>query len=591
MSASHFVPEWAKGIVWYQIFPERFRNGDPANDPTRESLDGAWPHDTGEPWQVHPWTSDWYAQEPYEQAKGGPIWFHLQRRRYGGDLQGIIDSLDYLVDLGVGGLYLNPIFDSPSSHKYDGKTYHHVDVHFGPDPAGDRRIIAAEIPHDPATWKWTTADRLALRLVNEAHRRGLRIIFDGVWNHVSLRHWAFRDVVARQQASPFKDWFKIKSWDDPAAGTTFDYQGWFDVPELPEWKQDDRGIVAGPREYIYAVTRRWMDPDGDGDPRDGIDGWRLDVAFCVAHPFWKEWRRLVRTINPEAYLVAETDPLIDQTPFLQGDEFDAVMNYGFTFAVSEFFVTRDFRITATAFDARLSELRELAPEEVAHTMQNLLGSHDTVRFASHTVNPDVVPYRTWGDFHRRCMPQHAPDYDTRKPTAAEREVQKLAVLFQMTYIGAPMVYYGDEAGMWGANDPCCRKPMVWPDLAYEPETTEPDGRRRVVPDEVVFDRDMFGTYQKLIAIRKESDALQRGDYRTLLADDERRVFAFARRSPHDQALVVVNTDDVGHTVELPPEEQDRWVDVWNGGLSVVAAGGRVSVMVPARGGVILRPAM
>ncbi|RIK15217.1 MAG: alpha-amylase, partial [Anaerolineae bacterium] len=330
MNETQFVPDWARGIVWYQIFPERFRNGDPNNDPTAASLKGSWPHDHTSPWQVHPWTSDWYQLQPYERLNGHDIWFNIQRRRYGGDLQGIIDSLDYLVDLGIEAIYLNPVFDAPSLHKYDGASYHHIDPHFGPDPEGDRRLIASETPHDPATWVWTAADRLALRLIAEVHRRGLRIIFDGVWNHMGINSFAFRDVVARQRNSQYRDWFRIDSWDDPAAGTTFAYTGWSGARELPEMLQDANGHAAGPRDYIFAATRRWMDPDGDGDPADGIDGWRLDVAFCVRHPFWKAWRQHVRAINPEAYMVAEVvQSPEEEKPYLEGDEFDAVMNYNF----------------------------------------------------------------------------------------------------------------------------------------------------------------------------------------------------------------------------------------------------------------------
>ena len=402
MSDDQFVPEWAKGIIWYQIFPERFRNGDPDNDPTAASLEGAWPHDHTSPWQVHPWTAGWYERQPYEQRNGRDIWFNIQRRRYGGDLQGIIDSLDYLVDLGIEAIYLNPIFDSPSSHKYDGATYHHIDPHFGPDPEGDRQLIAAETPHDPATWLWTAADRLALRLIDEVHQRSLRLIFDGVWNHMGVNSFAFRDVVARQRASAYRDWFKINSWDDAAAGTKFDYAGWAGARELPEIMQDEHGHVAAPRDYIYAATRRWMDPNGDGDPADGIDGWRLDVAFCIRHPFWKAWRRHVRAINPEAYLVAE----VVQTPaeeqlYLQGDEFDAVMNYNFLFNVFEFFIADQYRITATEFDTKLRELREIHPAQVAHVMQNLVDCHDTSRLASQIVNRDGCSIRDWDEIHRR----------------------------------------------------------------------------------------------------------------------------------------------------------------------------------------------
>jgi cyclomaltodextrinase len=165
MKTEEFVPDWAKDAVWYQIFPERFRNGDPSNDPTKEDIAGAFPDAPGLPWRVHPWTSDWYARQDYEQD--APLPFHelVQRRRYGGDLQGIIDRLDYLQDLGITAIYLNPVFDSPSSHKYDGISYHHIDPNFGPDPAGDRALMAEENAGDPSTWVWTSADKLALELI------------------------------------------------------------------------------------------------------------------------------------------------------------------------------------------------------------------------------------------------------------------------------------------------------------------------------------------------------------------------------------------------------------------------------------------
>ena len=584
-----FVPEWAKGIIWYQIFPERFRNGDPTNDPTAASLEGAWPHDHESAWQVHPWTADWYALQPYERQNGRDIWFNIQRRRYGGDLQGVIDKLDYLVDLGIEAIYLNPVFDSPSSHKYDGATYHHIDPHFGPDPDGDRRLIAAETPTDPATWLWTAADRLAVRLIDEAHRRGLRIIFDGVWNHMGLNSFAFRDVVARGRDSAYRDWFKINSWDDPAAGTTFAFTGWAGSNELPELMQDEDGLVAGPRDYIYAATRRWMDPDGDGDPADGIDGWRLDVASCVRHPFWKAWRRHVRAINPEAYLVAEVVKSPDEEkPYLEGDEFDATMNYNFLFAANEFFLADQFRISATEFDRKLRYLREAHPPQVAHVMQNLLDCHDTSRLASQIVNRDIWSVRDWDEFHRRTKPAHTAAYDTRKPTPAEYRRQRLVALFQMAYIGAPMIYYGDEAGMWAGNDPCCRKPMVWPDMAYEPEAVLPDGTPRPVADDVAFDHELHDHYRHIIALRKASPALRRGDYRTLLADDARRLFAFARETDGDAAVCLFNADELMHTVELPVGEGE-WRDALDD-APVVLVDGAIQLTIPPLSGAVYRRA-
>ncbi len=581
MHTTEFVPQWAKGIIWYQIFPERFRNGDPHNDPTLDSIAGSWPHNQTPPWQVHPWTADWYKRQPYEQATGLNLWHNLQRRRYGGDIQGILDSLDYLQELGVEALYLNPVFMAPSAHKYDGATYHHIDPYFGPDPAGDLALMAQENPADPSTWLWTAADKLMLKLINEVHRRGLRIIFDGVFNHMGINSWAFRDVVAQGLASPYADWFKVQSWEP------FTYEGWFGVPDLPEIRQDENGTVAGPRDYIFAATRRWLDPDGDGDPRDGIDGWRLDVAFCVRHPFWKAWRLFVRSINPEAYLVAEVIGTLDEEKaYLQGDEFDAIMHYDFAYACADFFINQQRRITASQFEAQLRDLRDAYPPEVAYVLQNLFGSHDTHRLASHTVNRNL-PYRHWSDDCHWHKVENNAAYDTSKPSAAARQMQKLVVLMQMTYPGAPMIYYGDEAGMWGANDPCCRKPMVWRDLAYEPETTLPDGSPRPTPDEVTFDEALFASYQQLIRLRRQSPALRLGDYQTLLTDDARCLFAFARRYEGEEVLVVLNADERAHTVELPAGGES-WVELLSGNGYEVEEG-KVKVTVGEKWGVVLRP--
>lgn len=531
-----WVPEWARRVTWYQIFPERFRNGDPHNLPQVADLEGAYPHDHASPWEIHPWTSDWYERQPWEVANGRDIWFNLQRRRYGGDLQGIIDRLDYLQDLGVDALYLNPIFASPSSHKYDALVYHHVDPHLGPDPQGDRLLMAAEVPGDPTTWPWTAADRLALELIRQVHERGMRIIFDGVFNHIGVTSPFFRDVVQKQRASTYGDWFRIVSWDDPDVGTRFDYTGWEGHKELPEWGQDENGLVTGPREYVYAITRRWMDPSGQGRPHEGVDGWRLDVAFCVRHPFWKDWAALVRSINGEAYLTAEViDTVEANRPFLAGDEFTAVMNYNFAFACSEFFADERRQVLPSVFDMRLRELREAYHPAVAFAMQNLLDSHDSARFASHVVNRDRVAWRDWTTYCDRALGNHG--FDGRRPDPEERRRLLLAVVFQMTYVGAPMIYYGDEAGMWGPRDPCCRKPMVWPDMVFSPEACEADGSHRDSPCPVAFDGDLFAHYRRLIHIRHSHPCLQVGSFETLVADDQTGVYGF-RRS-HDGASLTV----------------------------------------------------
>ena len=598
------VPDWSRGITWYQILPERFRNGDPNNTPKAADQKYAWPHDHTSPLERHPWGSDWYRLQPYERQNGRDIWFNLQRRRYGGDLLGIIDKLDYLQDLGVGALYLNPVFQAPSHHKYDAVGYHHVDPAFGPDPVGDRAIIAREKPHDSATWNWTSADELLLQLIEEVHQRNMYIILDGVFNHVGIASWAYQDILKHQQNSAFRDWMAVESWAEGPGGLDgspraagakssvepgnsagaevsartesasgsdsseasegsaglseiaecihqyygkdspfrpgFRVRTWEGFLELPEWREDRRGIVDGPRQYIFDITRRWMDPYGNGDAFNGVDGWRLDVAFCVKHPFWKAWRKHVRSINPDAYLVAEVIDTVKKTrPYVKGDEFDAVMNYNFQFACNEFFIWNRNRISATQFVEKLEELMTGFPHPVPHVMQNLLDSHDTDRIASRIVNRELGGGRRWWEYYRRSKADN-PDYETRKPTPEERRVQKLMVLMQFTFPGAPMVYYGDEVGMWGANDPCCRKPMVWPDIAHEDEAVLPDGSPRPRPDPVAFDSELHNYYRTLIRLRNDRAVLRLGDFSVLLADDRKEMIAFRRGTEDDRVIVAIN---------------------------------------------------
>ena len=564
MQNKEFVPQWAKSVVWYQIFPERFRNGDPSNDPTVKDILGADPQDAPKEWRIHPWGSDWYVLQDYEKTNGEPeLWKHLLRRRYGGDLQGIIDKLDYLQDLGITAIYLNPVFVSPSLHKYDGESYHHIDPNFGPDPDGDRQLMAEENPLDPSTWIWTQADKLALKLIDEVHQRGMKIIFDGVFNHMGVHSFAFQDVIDNQQDSPYKDWFIIKSWDDPAKGTHFDYEGWFGVKSLPELREDENGIVAGPKDYIFNATRRWMNP-GDMGTRHGIDGWRLDVAYCIAHPFWKDWRKLVRSINPEAYLTAEIIAPPEQVqPYMQGDEFDGEMNYNFAFASAEFFFNEGKdRIAASEYDKKLQELQNLYPAGVAEVSMNLFGSHDANRIGSHIVNRKngIGNFRDWGHYFGASKPIDNPDYSPRKPQADDIELQKLFVIMQMTYVGAPMIYYGDEAGMWGGNDPDCRKPMIWDDIDYDDEVTNPDGSKHA-PDKVAVNHDLLAHYKKLIAIRNEHKALQIGSYKTVLTDDDKGVLIFERKYKNETIYVVINNGEHEYQLDAKTLGNGEFVDL------------------------------
>jgi len=582
-SSISFVPAWARHAIWYQILPERFANGDTDNDPTVESLAGGrLGGKPGDEWHKSRWTSDWYAMEPWEAANGGDKWMNIHDRRYGGDIAGIIQKLPYLKTLGVNALYLNPVFDSPSHHKYDGASLHHIDPHFGPDPKGDRALMATETPDDPSTWVWTAADLLMLTLIDEAHAHGMRIIFDGVFNHVGVAHWAFRDLVEKQQQSRFADWFIVHQWRDDAAGKPFQYEAWRGYDTLPELRKEGDHLAPGPREYIYAATRRWLAPQGD--VTRGIDGWRLDVAPWVPHGFWKDWRKLVKSINPEAYLVAENIRNVAfNVPYLAGDEFDAVMNYNFAFASDEYFFRDKTRISTTRFDALLRDLREAYPACVAPVQQNLFGSHDTARLASHAVNRDRLDYRAFDEtYHPRDS--RAPLFDTRKPNAHERQLHKLFALWQMTYLGAPVIFYGDEAGLWGANDPCCRKPMLWPELQYDDEAMGPDGKPREMAEKVAFDDDLFATYQRLIALRKAVPALRTGEVKTLLCDDERQVLVHLRG---DGALVAINRSDEPQQVVIPFALPAGWMDKLDGGARVASAGGQTTLnLQPLWGAVV-----
>ena len=329
-----------------------------------------------------------------------------------------------------------------------------------------------------------------------------------------------------------------------------------------------------------------MDPDDDGNPSDGIDGWRLDVAFCIKHQFWKDWRKCVKLINPEAYLTAEIiDPPEVLKPYLQGDEFDAVMNYNYLFICSEYFFDEKTRITTTEFDNRLGDLRNAFPIGVTYVQQNLHGSHDTQRMASHLVNKDLAKVRNWGETFEIWKGKN-PDYNTRKPSEEEYKILKMAVIFQMTYVGAPYIYYGDEAGMWGANDPCCRKPMVWDDLVYNDEIYLPNQQRKENPDKVSFKKDLFEHYGKMISIRNSYPALQVGDFKTLLVDDKNKIYAFERTLDEQSIIVVLNNGKSSKSITLQADHNEFYKDLLNEDVIKVESG-KITLNVEGKWGKIL----
>ncbi len=570
-------PDWAKDAIWYQIFPERFYNGDPGNDPNIESLVGTWPWEKQEEWEISPWTSDWYQFQPWEKKNGHDFRYQFQIRRYGGDLQGVIDQLDYLEALGINALYLNPVFDSPSSHKYGAATYHHIDRHFGPDPSGDAARIQSEVPNDPSTWQWTAADKLFLDLIQQAHQRQIKIIIDGVFNHVGLTFWAFKDVIKRHEDSPYYSWFSIEGSPLSNQGQanqfqdlpplyaenygSLKYKGY--VADLPAFRQDEQGPVGPVRNHLHDIVNRWMDPDGDGNPSDGIDGWRLDVAERIQMPFWDLFGNWVRDINPQAYITGEVwwedwwnNQQFNASPWLEEGRFDAVMNYRFGDAMFQFFIDQKNQITADELNRLIGGMISDYGYEKLLVLQNVLDSHDMERLSSAVVNPD-----RWIDHGNNVW--YNREFDIRKPNDEERQIQKVIITFQFMFPGAPFIYYGDESGMWGGDDPDCRKPMVWKEYQYEPEQShfcdELDDCSGVRPvDDVSVDDDLWNYYNQVIKLRKKYIALSRGQYRTVYA--RKTLFAFERYTDQQRILAIFNgsTEATPLVDDIFPDGRSMW---------------------------------
>lgn len=549
LTAQKNIPGWAEGIIWYQIFPERFANGDPGNDPEAEKVfinQGKVP----DGWKVSSWTSNWFAQSEWEKKAGGKFSDHLVERRYGGDIKGIIDHLDYLKELGIGAIYLNPVFEAVSMHKYDGSSYHHIDVNFGPDPKGDRLLIESETPDDPSTWKWTKADLLFLKLIDEVHLKGMKIIIDGVFNHTGLQFWAFKDIVKNGKGSKYSDWYIIHKFDDISTNKNeFDYKGWWNAKSLPEFNRTDDDLHPGPKQYIFHSTKRWMDPNDNGDCSDGIDGWRLDVARDVPIGFWRDWNKLVKATNLEAIIVGELWELSPE--YISEDGvFDALMNYNFAFAVNDFFIAQKNKITASKFIKQLKEIDEVYPPEYLNLLQNLVDSHDTERISSMIMNPDRQYDRDGSNGNH--------NYNPGKPTKEAYELQKLIAAFQITYRGAPMIYYGDEAGMWGADDPHTRKPMIWSELKYEDEIINEisDFRKGFATYKVEENKDLLEFYKLINNFRAKSSALKKGSLEFLYSNDEKNVIAFSRTHNDEKVVAVFNIGSHTDNLIIPLDAKE-----------------------------------
>lgn len=344
-------------------------------------------------------------------------------------------------------------------------------------------------------------------------------------------------------------------------GNEFEYEGWMGVKDLPEIRKDAQtGLEKGFGEHIHSIIKRWMDPNGDGNPSDGIDGWRLDVAELIDIVFWKQFRIWVKEVNPEAYITGEIlwqdwkeNKMFNAAPWLQGDSFDGVMNYRFAQAIKMFIADVNNQIATGAFRDSIEMIEKEYPKDNFYAVQNLFDSHDVDRISSQIVNPDK-----WYD--HEANPSQNKEYKVRKPNKTELLKQKLATGIQMTMPGAPMIYYGDEAGMWGGDDPDCRKPMVWSGIKYETETTDPLGRERI-PDPISFNSDLFNWNKNLITLRKENKVLSEGELNFFYINSGSKILGYKRTLESKSIFIILNNDNESKSIEMKIEGAENKVDV------------------------------
>ena len=681
------VPNWAKEAIWYNIFPDRFYNGNHYNDPIFNEFgpEAFKPNILHEQnfveeykWEKsnnvishfdrNRWTSDFREQTIWEKLGEREIDYSLKyARMYGGDLQGIKEKIPYMKELGINAVWLNPVFFSYQNHKYGANDFRHISPDFGTiktsgethgveinrnnkygnksyvDVLGNKATTSSELKllevnlkgenrgkngygetEDPATWVWTESDLIMVDLIKEFHKNGIRVIFDGVFNHSSSEHWTFNMVLADGENSKYKDWYKFTDFgqhvqitDDMSDEQAFEtlianrkrtiYNAWGGFDSLPEFNTFNQEY----KEYIFNITRKWMcGPDGKESENwmedDGIDGWRLDVPNCLENQnFWNEWREVVKGSKKDSYITAELWGNASGD-INGGNKFDTVMNYEWLKTVIGFFINQSreggvrYKLKAQDFFNELREKRTWYPYQALQASQNLNGSHDTDRLYSRIVN-DVVGRnleegKQLEKGYNGIRPDLASNYhpnttiDWRNSPIKPKDILKLISIFQMTYIGAPMLFYGDEVGMWGATDPYCRKPMLWKEFLYDNEKNPSHINQNEVYEQRV-DSDLFEWYKKLIRIRLENKTLVYGKFREVFADNERDVIAY-ERVIEDQLIIVVinNSFNSWENVEFETNYQDeRFIDLVTEGRTFrTGSNGKIKLDLKAKEGLILR---
>jgi cyclomaltodextrinase / maltogenic alpha-amylase / neopullulanase len=372
--------------------------------------------------------------------------------------------------------------------------------------------------------------------------------------------------VERQADSPYADWYAIESFDDPATpADEFAWAGWAGVRELPEIRKVDLGpgpggahegdLAPGAKEHIFAVTARWLDPDGDGDPSDGVDGFRLDVAELVPLGFWREWRAHVKSINPEALLVGEIWwehwplTMMDPAPWLE-HAFDSVMHYRWYAPARRFLGRGEQPLSASALAAPYDSLAAPLPAAQRRALMWVAGSHDSPRVATSLANT--------GRYKAGASPRWTPDYEIAPPGPETLRRLELLRVLQCSLPGAPHIFAGDEFAMAGADDPDNRKPMPWPDLPRQTERVGPFGEERG-PWDAGPNLEHLGFLQRLLALRAARlELIQHGERLWRLADDEARLLVWERRLGQERLLLAIHTGDEAATLRLEDEAPGRW---------------------------------
>ena len=520
------TPDWAKGAVMYQIFTDRFYNGDKSNDV-----------ETNEYYYIGDYSQRVTNWDKYPANMG-------VREFYGGDLQGVMDKLDYLQDLGVEVVYFNPLFVSPSNHKYDIQDYDYIDPHYGKIVDDGGEVLPNGVTDNSQATKYkkrTTglknleaSNELFIKLVEELHRRGMKVILDGVFNHCgSFNKWMDRERIYEGEEdyepgayvsadSPYRSYFRFfkegpENW--PYNGN---YDGWWGHDTLPKLNYEDSVQLEN---YILYIGRKWVSPPYN------VDGWRLDVAADLGrsneynHEFWQKFRRAVKDANPNALILAEHYG--DPSDWLKGDEWDTVMNYDAFMEPVTWFLTGMEKHSDEAREELLGNIDNFIGS-MAHHMSNMLtpslqvamnelSNHDHSRFLTRT-NHMVGRVEHLG-------PEAANEY-------VNKAVMREAVVMQMTWVGAPTVYYGDEAGVCGFTDPDNRRTYPW---GHE-------------------DQELIAFHKEAIRIHKEHPALKNGSLKIL--GGEENILSYARFKGHDRIIVVINNRSERAEVKVPVWEAE-----------------------------------